>query len=362
MERAARLERSAIQGEVTAMRRVFEATERFKEEQYKHLGRITEVLCRARIVSLDMITQALPVTKRTVKGLLDECVQANILLRVGDDGYMLTPHITGYFSDAYRRKTAEHCDARHRVASYVAWRMPLWIAGTRVEGVANLPEPVPGLVLDAGSSTHAVMRAMIDEAPAGHEFPNLFTINLHAAMAAVNECPAVRTPSGRLDSNHAAVLGTEAEEDILQEFPEGCATLVGTSGITPKIGLGSADINQLGTKRALCKKGLTGALIILSDHHKVFPTFSVFENTHSELRQRIEQEAHVVIDTLPEGEEEGHEHIRGNYAATLGYLAENYCNCRARENRLTVLDEQGNPLGPKAILDYLSEVTPKGTR
>jgi len=358
-----------VEGEVTRVSAKGEKGPEFGPSDYKHIGRIVVTLSETGAISFDETCRLLKIHSHGVaKRLLDKCVKFGILMQGREGCYMPMPHLTGCFADPYCRRLAEHREVKRRIAHYVAWEMPLRIAGYRISGVATLPPGVPGLMVDPGTLAHAVVTAIIDKAGAGHSFPNLFTNNIHSAMVAANDFREVRMPPGRLDPAYGAILGCAAQRGILQEFPDGCATVLSTKGITAHIGIGIADESQRGIKRALCEKGLTGTLIIVTDHHKVFPTFSIFEDAEDPLRRRVEQEAYVVTDQLPldtdaekpegatTGDEDSHEDITEDYAAALQYLTDNYYSSQPEENRLTVLDAEGKPLQPQDIPNYLKQL------
>ena len=329
----------------------------FTETQYTHLGKVTNAVRDTRVLSAREISEVLFIgTGKPLRDFLDKCVNRRILVKLTGDRYMQAPHITGYLGEDYWRRVADHREEKLRIADYVAWHMPLWIAGTQITGVATLPPAMPGLLVDAGSSTQAVVRRVIDGAAQDGALPKLYTISLHAAVVALHKMSEVYVPAGRISKQYAAILGESAIAEIEENCPAGCVTVLSTSGITPRTGLGVADENQRATKRVLCEKGLSGTLIILTDHHKLAPAFSIFGRADTELRRSVESAAYMVIDQLPEDAAHRATQVREPYAKMLGYLFNKYANSNPDQHRLSLLDHQGNPLSYEQTEQYLDEL------
>ncbi len=343
-----------LQSEVTGVPRRKRQPSGFTEAQYAHLGKIVDAMRDARVLSAREISDVLPIgTGKPLRDFVNECVTRGILVKLTADRYMQAPHITGYLGEDYRRRVANHREEKQRIANYVAWQMKVWVAGTEVKGIANLPTAMPGLLVDAGSSAQAVVRKMIDGAPQDGALPKLYTINLHAAVIALDKIAEVYVPSGRISKQYAAILGESAIADLEEDCPDGCATVLATSGITPRTTLGVADDSQRATKRLLCEKGLSGALIIVTDHHKLAAAFSIFGRADADLRRSVESAAYMVIDQLPEDAAHRATRVREPYAKMLGYLFNKYASSDPDEHRLSLLDQQGNPLSYEQIEQYL---------
>lgn len=346
-----------------------ELPKKFSPEQIRHLGNVMAGLCDRRGFSLADVAEKVELQEggKPLKQFLRTCTDRGVLLEVAPKEYVFAHHITGFFAEDYWKQVQDHQFAKQRIGRYVARKLRVRIGERGTTGVANLPPP--GLIVDAGTSTAAVVRAMIEGlATARATLPSIHTTNVHAAMNALGCARGVFLPGGEIDRDYGAIVGQDTPGWIDEKFPQSCPVLLATCGITPEGGFGTRAPDQVLIKQALCKKGLTGALIIVADHHKLQGHHTIFQN-NSDLKGEVERNACVVIDQLPvdgehgeDGEDEGveagvggnggHDDIKDDYYQALDYLVEHFHHQNAKQNRLILLDREGNALTPTEIKDY----------